>query len=164
MDHLIFRIGMGHIVGTKQMAPESETSMIDTRTAEYAPLVLRLTTGILFLIHAGLKIFVFTPAGTAAFFASVGLPGWLAYVTMAWEVLGGIALILGVWPRITALLMTGPLLGAILAVHSNAGFFFDSPHGGWEYPAFWIIALISLALIGDGPFALRPSPVATANR
>ena len=41
--------------------------MIDTRTAPYAALLLRLSLGILFLAHAGLKIFVFTPAGTAGF-------------------------------------------------------------------------------------------------
>lgn len=52
--------------------------MLDTRTAPYAALVLRLTLGLLFLAHAGLKIFVFTPSGTAGFFSSLGLPGWLA--------------------------------------------------------------------------------------
>ena len=35
--------------------------MVDTRTAPYAALILRVTLGILFLAHAGLKIFVFTP-------------------------------------------------------------------------------------------------------
>ena len=52
--------------------------MIDSRTAPYAALLLRLSLGALFLAHAGLKFFVFTPAGTAKFFGSVGLPGELA--------------------------------------------------------------------------------------
>lgn len=138
--------------------------MIDHRTAPYGALLLRLTLGGLFLAHAGLKFFVFTPAGTAGFFQSVGLPGWLAYVTIAWEVLGGLALILGVWPRLVALAMVPPLLGAIATVHLKAGFFFDSPNGGWEYPAFWIVGLISLALIGDGALALRPTPVGKTGR
>ncbi|KAK0351054.1 hypothetical protein LTR94_026516, partial [Friedmanniomyces endolithicus] len=68
--------------------------MTDHRTAPYAALILRLSLGGLFLAHAGLKVFVFTPAGTAQFFGSLGLPPALAYVTMAWEVLGGLALIL----------------------------------------------------------------------
>jgi len=129
--------------------------MIDSRTAPYAALLLRLSLGALFLAHAALKIFVFTPAGTAAFFGSVGLPPALAYVAMIAEVLGGVALILGFWTRIVAVVMTPILLGAIFTVHGTAGFFFDNAHGGWEYPAFWIVALIVQALLGDGAYALR---------
>ena len=49
------------------------------------------------------------------------------------------------------------LLGAIFTVHGAAGFFFTNPHGGWEYPAFWSVALIVQALLGDGAYALRVS-------
>jgi putative oxidoreductase len=128
--------------------------MIDSRTAPYAALLLRLSLGLLFLAHAGLKFFVFTPAGTAKFFDSVGLPPALAYVTIAVEVLGGVALILGLWTRIAAIVLVPILLGAIFTVHGAAGFFFTNAHGGWEYPAFWCIALIVQALLGDGAFAL----------
>jgi putative oxidoreductase len=129
--------------------------MIDSRTAPYAALLLRVTLGALFLAHASLKIFTFTPAGTAKFFASVGVPAELAYVVIAAEVLGGIALILGVYTRVVAIAVTPILLGAIFTVHGAAGFFFNNPHGGWEYPAFWIVALIVQALLGDGIYALR---------
>lgn len=132
--------------------------MTDTRTAPYAALILRLSLGILFLAHAGLKIFVFTPAGTAGFFSSLGLPGWLAYVTIAWELIGALALILGVLPRLAAIAMIPVLLGAIVTVHGPAGFFFNNPNGGWEFLAFWIVGLLALALIGDGPYALRLTP------
>lgn len=132
--------------------------MTDTRTAPYAALILRLSLGILFLAHAGLKIFVFTPAGTAGFFSSLGLPGWLAYVTIAWELIGALALILGVLPRLAAIAMIPVLLGAIVTVHGPAGFFFNNPNGGWEFLAFWIVGLLALALIGDGPYALRATP------
>jgi putative oxidoreductase len=137
--------------------------MIDARTAGYAALILRLTLGGLFLAHAGLKIFVFTPAGTAQFFSSLGLPPMLAYVTIAWEIAGAVALILGIWPRIAAVAMIPILLGAIATVHGSAGFFFTAPHGGWEYPAFWVVGLLVLALTGDGAFALRPSPKIGSN-
>lgn len=130
--------------------------MIDTRTAPYAALILRLTLGGLFLTHAALKVFVFTPAGTAMFFSKIGLPPALAYVTIAAEVLGGIALILGVWTRVIALVLVPILIGAIVTVHGSAGFFFNNPNGGWEYPAFWAMALLVQALIGDGAYALRP--------
>jgi len=131
--------------------------MTDPRTAPFAALLLRVSLGALFLAHAGLKFFVFTPAGTAAFFGSVGVPPALAYVTIAAEVLGGTALILGLWTRFAALLLTPILLGAIFTVHGSAGFFFDNAHGGWEFPAFWIVALIVQALLGDGAYALRTS-------
>jgi putative oxidoreductase len=129
--------------------------MIDPRTAPYAALLLRVTLGVLFLAHAGLKLFVFTPAGTAGFFGSIGLPPALAYLVIAAEVLGGLALILGLWTRVVAIALTPILLGAIFTVHGAAGFFFNNPNGGWEYPAFWAIALIVQALLGDGAYALR---------
>ena len=129
--------------------------MIDSRTAPYAALLLRLTLGFLFLAHLSLKLFVFTPAGTAKFFGSLGLPSDLAYVIVIGEALGGIALILGIWTRVVAIAATPILLGAIFTVHGPAGFWFTNPHGGWEYPAFWTVALVVQALLGDGIYALR---------
>ncbi|WP_297203211.1 DoxX family protein [uncultured Pluralibacter sp.] len=131
--------------------------MFDQRTTPYAALLLRLALAVLFFAHFGLKFFVFTPAGTAKFFASLGLPGWLAYITMAVEFFGAIALVLGIYTRVVAVILIPVLLGAIFTVHGPAGFFFTNPNGGWEYPAFWIIGLIALALIGDGKYALKPT-------
>ena len=131
--------------------------MIDDRTAPYAATLLRATLGALFLAHAGLKLFVFTPAGTTQFFASLGLPGALAYVVIAVEVLGGAALIAGVYARFVAVALIPVLLGAIVTVHGAAGFFFNNPNGGWEFPALWIVGLVAVALLGDGALAARPS-------
>lgn len=131
--------------------------MLDNRTAPYAALIMRLALGILFLAHFGLKFFVFTPAGTAQFFASLGLPGGLAYLTMAIELIGAIALILGIYARLFAVILIPVLLGAIFTVHGAAGFFFTNPNGGWEFPAFWIVGLVVLALTGDGKYALKPT-------
>jgi putative oxidoreductase len=136
--------------------------MIDTRTAPYAVLLLRLALGVLFLAHAGLKIFVFTPAGTAHFFGSLGLPPALAYVTIVWELAAAVALILGLWPRLAALAAIPILLGAIISVHAAAGCFFTDPNGGWEFPALWIFGLLAVALTGDGAFALAPTPFVRA--
>jgi putative oxidoreductase len=131
--------------------------MIDSRSAPYAILMLRVTLGLLFLAHAGLKIFVFTPAGTAQFFASLGLPPALAYLAIALETLGGLALIAGFFARLAALALIPVLVGAITTVHAAAGFFFTNPNGGWEFPALWIVGLAAVALAGDGAFALRPT-------
>ena len=130
--------------------------MIDARTAPFGALLLRLSLGILFLAHCAVKLFVFTPAGTAQFFESIGLPAAFAYLVIAAELLGGIALILGIWTRVVAILLIPILLGAIWTVHGAAGWMFSATGGGWEYPAFWIVALIVQALIGDGAYALRP--------
>ena len=131
--------------------------MIDSRTAPYAATLLRVALGSLFLAHAGLKIFVFSPAGTAQFFGSLGLPPALAYLVIAIEVIGGVALILGAYSRIAALALIPGMVGAIVTVHGPAGFFFNNPNGGWEYPAFWIVGLVAVALLGDGAYALRPT-------
>lgn len=120
-----------------------------------AALLLRVTSGVFFLIHAGLKLFVFTPAGTVKFFASLGVPGELAYAIILLEIVGGLALILGVQTRIVALVLAADLLGAILLVHGKNGFFFNAPGGGWEYLVFWIVALVAQTLLGDGAYALR---------
>ncbi|MCC4273985.1 DoxX family protein [Marinomonas communis] len=131
--------------------------MLDQRTAPYALLLLRLALGGLFLMHFALKFFVFTPAGTAQFFESLGLPGFSAYLGMGWELIGGIALILGVYARFFAITLIPILLGSIVMVHGAAGFYFNNPNGGWEFPAFWALALTVFALAGDGKFALQPT-------
>lgn len=129
--------------------------MTDTRTVPYAALVLRLSLGVLFLAHAALKIFVFTPAGTAQYFASLGLPPALAYLTMLGEVGGGAALILGIYTRVVALALTPILIGTIVTVHGANGWLFDNAGGGWEFSAFWAVTLVVQALLGDGAFALK---------
>ena len=120
-------------------------------------MLLRLALGTLFLAHAGLKVFVFTPAGTAGFFGSLGLPPALAYLTILAETAGGLALIAGLWTRWVALALLPVLLGAIVTVHGGNGFWFTAQGGGWEYPAFWAVALAVQALLGDGALALASS-------
>jgi putative oxidoreductase len=129
-------------------------SLAETDNAAIAALVLRVSLGGLFLAHAWLKIFVFTPAGTAGYFASLGFPGTLAYVVILAELVGGLALILGVYSRVVSLALVPILLGSIYAPHGAAGFIFSNEGGGWEFPAFWAGALFVQALLGNGAFAL----------
>lgn len=131
--------------------------MNDTQRIAYATTLLRLSLGSLALAHGLLKILVFTPAGTVGFFASLGLPAFLAYATIGIEVIGGIALIAGVFTRYVSIAMIPILLGAAY-VHSGAGWVFSNEGGGWEFPAFWAVALVVQALLGDGALALKLNP------
>ena len=129
--------------------------MTDTKKAAYATLILRLSLGVLFLAHAGLKIFVFTPAGTAGYFGSLGLPGFLAYVTILAELGGGVFLIAGVLTRWVSLALIPILAAAIIFVHGSKGWLFSNEGGGWEFPAFWIVVLVVQSLLGDGAYAVQ---------
>ena len=130
--------------------------MSNPEQAAVAALLLRLALGVMFLAHAWVKIKVFTPAGTAQFFKSLGLPGGLAYLTIAAEVGGGSLLILGIETRWVALALVPLMVGTIVMVHGKAGWLFTIKDGGWEYPAFWTVGLLALALLGDGAAALGP--------
>ncbi|OOW86195.1 LysR family transcriptional regulator [Xanthomonas axonopodis pv. clitoriae] len=133
------------------------TAPASPRTAGYGTALLRISLGVLFLVHGLTKLLVFTPAGTVAYFQSLGLPGALAYVSMALELGLGVSLLLGLYARWVALLGVPLLLGTIVSVHGANGFGFSNPGGGWEYPALWAVLLIVQALLGDGAFALQPS-------
>jgi putative oxidoreductase len=127
------------------------------RLQDLGTTLLRVTPGGWFVTHGAIKLFVFTPAGTSAYFASLGLPGAVGVLTMAAELLGGVALIFGVGTRLIALAFVPLMLGTIALVHGHNGFAFNAPGGGWEFPAFWTIALLVQALLGDGALALRPA-------
>lgn len=122
----------------------------------YAALLLRVALGIMFYAHAWLKIKVYTPAGAVKYFESLGVPGFFAYLTMAAEIVGATLLVLGVGTRWVALALVPLIVGTIVLVHGKKGWLFSNPDGGWEYPAFWTVGLIVLALLGDGAAALGP--------
>ena len=124
--------------------------------ADYAALLLRISLALMFFAHAYLKIVVFTPAGAAKYFESLGLPGFVAYLTMAAEVGGGLLLLLGIETRWIALLLVPLILGTIVLVHGKNGWLFTNKDGGWEFPAFWIVGLVVLAMLGDGAAAIGP--------
>jgi putative oxidoreductase len=121
---------------------------------ETAALLLRLGLGTMFIAHGLLKVMVFTLPGTVGFFEQVGFPGWLAYVVTFAEIGGGILLIAGVAVTQVSVALLPVLLGA-LYVHWGAGWLFSSPNGGWEYPAFLVLASVVQALLGPGRFAVE---------
>ena len=107
---------------------------------------LRVCIGLMFIAHSViLKYFTFTLAGTAQYFQSIGLPGWLAYAVFAAEAIGGVLLVLNIATRWVALGLVPVLLGAMW-VHLGNGWVFSAPNGGWEYPLFLIVISIVVAL------------------
>jgi putative oxidoreductase len=113
----------------------------------YGTTLLRVSLGVMWIAHALLKLLVFTLPGTAAYFTSVGFPGLLAYPVFAAELLGGLALVLGVYARQVSLALL-PVMLAATWVHL---------HNGWEYPVFLAVASVALWLLGDGAMTLRRS-------
>ena len=132
--------------------------MIDRKTAPHGALLLRISMGILFLLHGlYLKVFVFTMGGVGQYFGSLGLPDWFAWVVMLYETIGGLALIFGVYARWVALFLGVHLLVAAYLGHGANGWLFSNKGGGYEYPVFWALACFALTLLGDGAHALKPS-------
>lgn len=128
---------------------------IDFRYAPYAALVLRIALGVVFIAHALLKPLVYTFSGTVAFFVQHGFPGWTAYPVFAAELVGGLALIAGVYTRWAALGLIPVAIGA-LTVHWENGWTFTATNGGWEYVAFLIAALLVQSALGGGAYAVKP--------
>ena len=124
---------------------------------------LRITLGLMFIAHSViLKYFTFTLAGTAQYFASIGLPGFLAYVVFSMEAIGGVLLLINFRTRWTALALVPVLLGATW-VHIGNGWVFSNAGGGWEYPVFLIIATLVVALQAEPAKLGERGGVITAN-
>lgn len=117
-------------------------------------LLLRLSLGVVLLMHSlYLKAFVYTLAGTATFFGSLGLPEILAYIVFTIEVVGSLAIILGVYSRYFSLIVIPVFLGATWA-HFSSGWLFTNSGGGWEYPFFLAVMAFVQFSIGDGKYVL----------
>jgi putative oxidoreductase len=123
--------------------------------SSWGPTVLRFIVGVVFLAHGWQKVHMGVH-GVAGFLGMSGIPvpTISAAVLIAVELLGGIALILGIGTRWVAVLLAFDMVVAILAVHLKNGFFM--PHG-YEYPLTLLAASISLALTGGGRASLDSS-------
>lgn len=116
--------------------------------------VLRIVTGIIFLLHGWQKIAMFGVAGFGGFLGQLGVPAasLMAVVVIAVELLGGLALILGLGTRYVAIPLAIDMLVALLTVHLPAGFFVES--GGYEFVLLLLGASVALFLSGGGALAL----------
>lgn len=128
-----------------------------------ATYVLRAALGAMYLAHSVvLKIATFGFAGTAQFFVSIGLPAFVAYLTIAAEVLGGVLILAGVRVSAVSLALIPILIGATV-VHAPNGWVFNASGGGWEYPVFLIAMSVVLAVLAwPAPRTAAAGKVATA--
>ena len=116
--------------------------------------LVRIIVGVVFLVHGSQKLFVFGLGGITGFFTQAGipLPMVAAPVVTFVEFLGGIALILGVFTRVAAILLAIDMMGAIAFVHGKNGFFLPT---GYEYALTLFVLNLALAIGGPGEYAIE---------
>lgn len=112
--------------------------------------ILRIVAGFLFAAHGWQKFNEFTIAGTQAAFTQMGVPAAnvAAPVIATLELVGGVALILGVLTRVFAALLAVNMLGALFLVHAPAGIYAET--GGYELVLILAAAALAVALVGAG--------------
>ena len=88
---------------------------------------------------------------TVHFIASLGLPGWTAYLSAYTEFFGGILVMVGLFTRIVALAVLFDMLVAIAKVHWKNGLV---GQGGFEFPLSLGAIAFALIMFGAGPIAL----------
>lgn len=120
---------------------------------ETGSLILRLVLGISFLVH-GLIKFQSGIDNIAGWFQSIGLPGFAAYAVAIIEVVGGIALIVGIGTRVVSVLFALIMVGAIVTVKLAAGFAGNGQMAGYELDLAFLAMAIYLALNGSGLYSL----------
>ena len=132
--------------------------MIDQRTAPYAALLLRVSLGSLFIAHLYWK-FAVLDGGLDKWwsnFAANGYPAITPWYCISAEFAGALLLIPGIWARWVALYALPLIVGATQFWAVRKGFYFTV--AGSELPIVWAVMLVTLALLGDGPYAVVPSP------
>jgi putative oxidoreductase len=116
----------------------------------FASLPLRIIAGIGIMLH-GLPKLLDIP-GTQTSFTNMGLPPELAVVIGLLEVIGGLAILLGILTRIAAGLLAIQMIGATLLVKLSKGFI-----GGYELDLLYFAIMISLILSGPGSLSIERS-------
>ena len=117
--------------------------------------ILRVVVGIVFLVHGFQKLFLMGFGGVAGMMEGLGVPapGLFAVIVTLVELLGGLALFLGLFTRIVAIPLAIDMLVATLTVHLPNGFSI-LPNGGYEFTLVLLAASVALAVAGPGEAAL----------
>lgn len=126
------------------------------RLAEVAPLAVRVIVGVIMTAH-GLQKLAAGPGNFGSFLAQLGvpLPTLTGYVVVFVELVGGILLIVGLFSRLAALLLTINLAVATVLVKTSVGFL--SPEGGGagaELDLALIAGFLSILFAGPGALSL----------
>lgn len=121
--------------------------------ADVGPLVTRVVVGIIFVVHGWMKVGMGV-AGTAGFLASLGIPAasLFAVLLIIGEVVGGLALILGVATRFWAGVGVIISLVALFTVHLSKGFLISN--GGYEFIILIGAVMLSLVVMGAGKYSV----------
>jgi putative oxidoreductase len=127
--------------------------MIDSKTAPYAALVLRLTISGLFIAALYGKFVLRPISGWWGRLVDAGYPEWVLAYTLSAEFACAICLLLGIYTRWVSLYALPMMLGATHFWMVRKGFYFVD--AGWEMPFVWSIILLVQAMLGDGAFALK---------
>ena len=134
-----------------------------SRFARWGMLPLRVVVGLVFLMHGGQKLFVFGLGGTADIMDKLGLPlpSVCAAIVITLELVGGLAILLGVFTRLAGALLAFEMVVAIMVARWHGGFF--APYG-YEFEFTLLGACLTFALYGPGRTSLeeiwhRPSTV-----
>ena len=113
-------------------------------------LFLRLALALIFFSHGYPKL-AHAGAGMQGFFVQHGMPGYFVYVAGVMEVFGAILLFLGLFTRVTALLLAIEMGVAIWKVHSAGGYL--AVHN-YEFPLAMLAACFAMATVGAGKLSL----------
>jgi putative oxidoreductase len=120
---------------------------------DLALLILRVVTGTIMMMHGWQKVFQYGFAGVSQGFAGMGIPmpGIMGPFIALLELIGGIALIVGILTPVFAALLAADMVGAILFVHVSKGFFLPE---GFEFALALLGACVALMLAGAGAYSV----------
>jgi len=116
--------------------------------------IIRIVVGFTFLMHGWQKMFMMGLEGVGGFFGSLGIPaaGFMAIVVTLLELLGGLALMLGLGTRIVGALLAADMLVAMFTVHISNGFFVSN--GGVELVLLLLAVCLSFVIAGAGSLSV----------
>ncbi|MGV2942077.1 DoxX family protein [Mesobacillus sp. LC4] len=120
---------------------------------EAAATILRLVLGATFLIHGAAK-FQGGIENTVGFFESLGFPGFTAYIVALIELVGGLAMLLGVGTRVVSILFAIILAVAVVKVKLAGGFLGNGQMAGFELDLALLAMSVFLAITNKSLFAL----------
>ncbi|WHY86548.1 DoxX family protein [Neobacillus novalis] len=115
---------------------------------EIGALILRVTLGALFLIH-GIVKFQGGIENIVGWFESMGLPGFMAYGVALIEIVGGVALIIGVATRLISALFALLMIGATLKVKLAVGLLGNGQMAGYELDLAFLAMAVFLVINGS---------------
>jgi putative oxidoreductase len=123
-------------------------AVIPARFAPHALSVLRIVTGLVFLEHGSGKLLGF-PAGLPFIDK---MPTGLLYFTGTMELVGGVLIVLGLFTRPVAFILSGFMAVAYFMAHFPMSFF---PAINFGEPAvLYCFIFLYLAAAGPGPWAI----------